>query len=202
LPVNYYLSSKTIPMFVSNIIPIEDIVISEEVVKTNFACDLKKCKGACCTVESEYGAPLRKEEIEIINGIIDAVKKYLPKIHVDEIDKKGFYDTIKNKLMTRSINKKACVFVFYENGIAKCSIEKAYLNGESDFRKPISCHLFPIRVTNFGGDILRYEKFEQCSPALKNGDEKNIKMVEFCEESLTRLYGERWYSNLMEVIGK
>jgi len=189
-------------MYVSDVIPVEDVIISEEVVKTNFACNLKKCKGACCTVESEYGAPLREEEIDEINGIIDVVKKYLPETHVQEIEKKGFYNTIKNKLMTRSLDKKACVFVFYEGDIAKCSLEKAYLNGETNFRKPISCHLFPIRVTNFGGDILKYEKFDQCEPALKNGDKKNIKMVEFCEESLTRLYGELWYSNLMEVIGK
>jgi hypothetical protein len=189
-------------MFVSDIIPVEDVIISEEVVKTNFFCDLKKCKGACCTLESEYGAPLREEEIGIINGIIDVVKKYLPEMHREEIDNKGFYDTINNKLMTRSINKKACVFVYYEGEIAKCSLEKAYLKGKTDFRKPMSCHLFPIRVTNFGGDILKYEKFDQCEPALKNGDKKNIKIVEFCEESLTRLYGEGWYSNLMEVIGK
>ena len=189
-------------MFVSDIIPIENVVISEEVVKTNFACDLKKCKGACCTVESEYGAPLKEEEIGIINGIIDVVIKYLPETHIEEIEKKGFYDIIKNKLMTRSVNRKACVFVYFEGEIAKCSLERAYLNGETDFRKPISCHLFPIRITNFGGEILRYEKFDQCEPALKNGDKKNIKMVEFCEESLIRLYGERWYSNLMEVIGK
>ena len=189
-------------MYVSDIIPVEDVILSEEVVKTNFSCDLKKCKGACCTLESEYGAPLREEEIGIISGIIDVVKKDLPKMHREEIDNKGFYDTINNKLMTRSVNNKACVFVYYEGEIAKCSLEKAYLKGKTDFRKPISCHLFPIRITNFGGDILKYEKFDQCEPALKNGNEKDIKMVEFCEESLTRLYGERWYSNLMEVIGE
>jgi len=189
-------------MFVSEIIPVENVIISEEVVKTNFACDLKKCKGACCTIESDCGAPLMEEEIKIIDGIIDVVKKYLPETHRKEIEKNGFYNAINNKLMTRSVNNKACVFVLYEEGIAKCSLEKAYLNGETDFKKPISCHLFPIRVTNFGGDILRYEKFDQCSPAVKKGDEKNIKMVDFCEESLTRLYGEQWYSNLKKVTGK
>jgi hypothetical protein len=91
---------KLFQMFVNNIIPIEDVIISEEVVKTNFACDLKKCKGACCTVESEYGAPLLEEEIEIINGIIDVVTEYLPAKHRQEIEKNGFYDTIQNKLMT------------------------------------------------------------------------------------------------------
>ena len=104
--------------------------------------------------------------------------------------------------MTMSINKKECVFVYFEKGIAKCAIEKAFLNGEISFRKPVSCQLFPIRITKFGGDVLRYEKFNECAPALDKGNKENIKIVEFCQESLKRNYGNKWYTSLMESKGK
>ncbi|MEO8398286.1 MAG: DUF3109 family protein [Ignavibacteriaceae bacterium] len=196
------MSTKIIPMFVSNIIPVEDILVRREVVETHFACDLEKCKGACCTLESDFGAPLLNEEVEKIEEILPIVKKNLSPLHQKEIDINGFYEIVDNELLTRSIEKKDCVFVYYDGKIAKCGIEKAFNEGKTDFRKPISCHLFPIRVSNFGGEIIKYEKFQECSPALENGKKKQIKIVDFCEDSLTRKYGEKWYSKLKEIITK
>ena len=188
-------------MYLSDIIKVEDILVRQEVKDTCFACDLEKCKGACCTLESEFGAPLAEEELKIIADILPLVKKYLPAEHVEEIQKKGFYVEKSKDLLTQTVGRKACVFVYYENGIAKCGIEKAYNNGETDFRKPISCHLFPIRVSRFGNDVLRYEKFSECEPALENGTKIGITIAEFCKESLIRSYGQSWYSSLMKKNG-
>ena len=189
-------------MFDSNVIPVKDVLIRPEIAEIKFACDLKKCKGACCTLESEFGAPLLQDEIDQIENFMDVVKGYLPVKHKDVIDDFGFYEFKHGELMTTSVENKACVFVYYEKGIAKCSIERAFLDGKIKFRKPISCHLFPIRVSKFGGDVLRFEKFSECSYALENGAKNNIKLVDFCKDSLVRLYGKKWYSTLKEIIGK
>ncbi|MDR3666642.1 MAG: DUF3109 family protein [Ignavibacteriaceae bacterium] len=185
-------------MFTNNFIPIENVMVRPEIMETHFSCDLEKCKGACCTVESEYGAPLLDEEIPVINEILEEVYPYLPEEHVKMIKENGFSYKIEGETMTRSMNKKECVFVNYENTVAKCSIEKAYFDGKIKFRKPISCHLFPIRVTKFGGDVLRYEKFNECAPALEKGKKENVKIAEFCKDSLVRAYGNKWYKTLMD----
>ncbi len=104
--------------------------------------------------------------------------------------------------LLKSINNRACVFVYYDNEIAKCAIEKAYLDGKTDFKKPISCHLFPIRVSDFGGDVLRFEHMNECQPAIELGKKENTTVAEFCEEPLNRLYGKEWYSQFKEIIGK
>jgi hypothetical protein len=189
-------------MFVSNIIPVEDILVRPEVFNVNFDCDLEKCKGACCTLESEYGAPLLEEEVDKIKRILNVIKEYLPKIHVDEIEENGFYEVKSGEFLTRSINNRDCVFVYYKSNIAQCGIEKAFLDGKVNFRKPISCHLFPIRISKFGGPVLRYEKFSECKPALEKGEKNKSTLVDFCRESLIRLYGNKWYSKLKEIIGK
>jgi Protein of unknown function (DUF3109) len=187
-------------MFVSNVIPVEDVLVRKDVTETRFACDLKKCKGACCTLESEYGAPLLEEEVGKIEKILNIVKDYLPEDGKDVIEEEGFYEVKDGEILTKSVDNKQCVFVYFENGIARCGIEKAFLDGKTDFKKPISCHLFPIRVSYLGGEILRYEKFSECTPALEKGREENITIMEFCEESLTRKYGEKWYSKLKETV--
>ncbi len=198
----FILDTKIIPMFVSNIIPVEDVLVRPDVFNVNFECDLEKCKGACCTLESEYGAPLLKEEVGKIERILKIVLEYLPKRHVDEIEENGFYEIKNGEFLTRSINNRECVFVYYDDDIAKCGIERAFLDGKIKFKKPISCHLFPIRISNFGGPVLRYEKFSECKPALVKGEKNNLTLIDFCRESLSRLYGNKWYSKLKEIIGK
>jgi hypothetical protein len=184
------------------ILPVGNIVVRKEIVQTHFKCDLLKCKGACCTFESNYGAPLKWEEINSINSVLSDVVLYLSRLHRAEIEEKGFYEVKDNEPLIRSIDNRACVFVYYENGIAKCGIEKAFLDGKTDFRKPISCHLFPIRISDFGGDVLRFERLDECQPAIELGKKENTTVAEFCEDSLTRLYGEEWYSQFMELTGK
>ena len=178
------------------IIQIENISLGKEIAETRFACDLLKCKGACCTLESNYGAPLEEGEVEQISQILETLKEYLPEKHNNVIEKKGFFERKENKLMTMSVDNKACVFVNYEGEIAKCGIEKAYLDGKTNFRKPISCHLFPVRVEDFDGDVLRYEKFDECSPAVEKGEEENIRLIDFLQASLIRKYGQKWFLKL------
>src|SRR6185295_20146591 len=130
---------------------IENILIDEEVLEAKFSCDLKECKGACCTFPGENGAPLQENEINDIKRIFPVAKKYLSKRSLDLISNEGFFVEKNGEYSTNCIEKKDCVFVYYEGDVAKCSIEKAYFNDNTNFRKPISCHLFPIRVGDFGG---------------------------------------------------
>ena len=184
------------------ILPVGNILVRAEIAEMPFKCDLKKCKGACCTIESEFGAPLKKSEIEKIEEILETVKVYLSENHKKEIEENGFYETQSDELLIRSMDNKECVFVYFEDDIAKCAIEKAYGEWKTDFQKPISCHLFPIRVSEFGGDVLRFEKFNECEPAFDAGKNNNITVAEYCEEPLNRLYGKNWYSQFKEAIGR
>jgi hypothetical protein len=183
-------------MYSSEIISVGDVLVRQEILDTPFSCDLSKCKGGCCTIESDYGAPLNEDEIGEIEKILPIVREYLPENHLSEIDKNGFYEIKEGEKLTTSFENKACVFVFWENGIAKCGIERAYFDGKVSFRKPVSCHLFPIRVSKFGGDVLRYEKFNECVPALEKGVKEKTNIVDCCKDALIRLYGKDWYSIL------
>jgi hypothetical protein len=189
-------------MFERNFINVDDVIVNRDVIDTPFLCDLSMCKGACCTLESDYGAPLNENDIDEIKQILPLAVKYLSERNKEEIQLRGFYEKRDGELLTRSINRKECVFVYYDDSIAKCAIEKAYYIDKTNYKKPVSCHLFPIRVNGFGGDIVRYEKFQNCSPAIENGAKQNIKIVNFCKEALERKYGKEWYSKLMEVVSK
>lgn len=194
--------AKIIPMDSDRIFNINEVLVRGEILEIPFSCDLKRCKGACCTLESELGAPVNKEEIDKIKKILPVVKEYISQTQVDEIEQNGFYEIKENEMMIRSVNNRDCVFVFYENSVAKCAIERAFFDEKINFRKPISCHLFPIRISDFGGDVLRYEKFSECAPALEMGKEENVTIAEFCKDSLIRLYGEEWYNKLMNNSGR
>lgn len=185
-------------MFNGKIINVQDVLVRKEVTEKCFCCDLSKCKGACCFLESEYGAPLLEEEIDEIQSALTDVLGYLPDHFADDIRENGFFEEKEGELLTRSFNNRECLFVHYVDGIAFCGIESAFLDGKIAFRKPISCHLFPIRISRFGGDILRYEKFSECEDALLKGEKENINLVDFAKDSLVRKYGEEWYKTLKE----
>jgi len=178
---------------------IDEILVDQEILNSKFSCDLKKCKGACCTFPGDNGAPLKDDEVQSIMASLEVASKYLSPKSLRIIESKGFFDGKKGAYYTRCINKRDCVFVYYEGDIAKCSLERAYFNGESNFRKPISCHLFPIRVGSFGGDYLYYEKISECNPAIIKGESENTSMVSFTKDSLTRAYGKKWVEKLEEL---
>lgn len=183
-------------------IKVDEVTISSTVIEEYFQCDLEKCKGACCTIENAYGAPITLEEVNILIDIQDKLVKYLPSKHVEILNKYGPYEVHKGFYHTRTFEDKECIFVYYQNSIARCAIENAYLNGEVEFRKPISCHLFPIRKINFGNDVLRAEFLSICEAAIERGLDSKIPVYEFCKESLTRLYGKRWFNKLELEIKK
>ncbi len=175
---------------------IGDIILNNKIFSTHFSCDLEKCKGACCTMQSDYGAPVLENEIEVINRYLEQVKEILPPKSVKVIEKEGFWEEKEGQLLLASIDKRDCVFVYYDNDIAKCAFEKLYFQQKIDFRKPISCHLFPIRVSEFGGPVLRFEKYRDCEPALIRGRETNTSVAEFCSEALARAFGQSFVDKL------
>lgn len=180
----------------SEYINIEDKIVDLDILQKHFFCDLEKCKGGCCTMKSDFGAPLKMNEIDKISKDIKNIFEFLPPKSVDEIEKNGFWEEKNEVFMTRSIDKQDCVFVYYENQIAKCGIEKAYFSGKSKLRKPISCFLFPIRVKDFGGDVLHFEYYDECKPALEMGKKKKTTIAEFCKEALKEAYGIKWFNKL------
>jgi len=179
-------------------INIGDVLVDESIIKTDFACDLESCKGGCCTFPGEYGAPISENEIELMKENYDVALEYLAQYSIDYIEKHGFIEGSPGDYSTVCINKKDCVFVFYENDIAFCAYERAFLEGKSKFRKPISCHLFPIREGSFGGKALYYERITECKPALAKGRVEQIKMYENLKEALIRKMGLDWYNLLIE----
>lgn len=175
-------------------------ILNKEIFKTHFCCDLEKCKGACCTLESEYGAPLLEEELPLMDAALPAALEYLPDEHREEIKKRGCYERKEGELVTTSLNNKACLLVYYVNGIAKCAFERAFFDGKTKFRKPVSCHLFPIRISDFMGEVLRYEEFSECTAALEKGKKEQITILEFCREALERKYSKEWYESLINSL--
>jgi len=175
-------------------------IISLDIFEKHFVCDLNSCKGACC-IEGDAGAPITFEEEAILKAAYKRIKPYMRKEGVAEVERRGVavYDT-EGELTTTLVNNRECAFVFYEKGIAKCSIEKTYLEGKIDFKKPISCHLFPVRINEYRGfHAINYEKIKICKPACECGSKLKIPLYSFLKEPLIRKYGEEWYKELLEA---
>lgn len=173
-------------------------IISRAVFEQHFVCDLQACMGACC-IEGDSGAPLTPEEAKIIEREFPLFEKYLPAEHRLEIQKRGFSVIDSDgDLVTPLVSMRQCVYSFYDDeNILKCSIEKAFLNGKTKFRKPLSCHLFPIRITGYKNfDAVNYEELEICKPGRKCGRMQHVKLYGFLKEPLIRKYGEEWYKEL------
>jgi hypothetical protein len=173
-------------------------IISHAVFEQHFVCDLLKCRGACC-VEGDSGAPLTPEEAKIIEKEYPVFEVYLPEKHRQEIQKQGFSRIDDDgDLVTPLVNKRQCAYSFYdEKGIVKCSIEKACIEGKTEFRKPLSCHLFPIRITTYKRfDAVNYEDLKICKPGKECGKSQKVKLYEFLKEPLIRKFGEEWYKEV------
>jgi hypothetical protein len=178
-----------------------DAILSEDILDKRFVCQLDQCKGACC-IEGDAGAPLLHAELEIIENVLPTVKKYMRSDALEYLAEKGFHTRDPDgELVTECQKSGECVFVQYDgSGIAKCSFEMAYEAGESAFKKPISCHLYPIRAKRYGNyTALNYHKWDICNPACKAGSEMNVRVFEFLKEPLIRKMGADWYKELEEV---
>lgn len=180
-------------------IDIENKIVHLDVLEKNFICDLCKCEGVCC-VDGISGAPLEEQEVEIIKQLLPKIYNRLTSAGKSVVDVEGVWmlDVDGDQTTTILANSGACVFTQYDDkGIAYCVIEKAWEEGLVDFRKPISCHLYPIRIKKYKDfDAVNYDVWSICKDAIKLGDEKNIKIYQFLKEPLIRKYGEQWYKDL------
>ncbi|HTD41333.1 MAG TPA: DUF3109 family protein [Mucilaginibacter sp.] len=183
-------------------IEVGSVLVHEDVVKENFVCNLNKCKGACC-LEGDSGAPLNHDELHILDEIYPKVKPFMTAKGIATIEENGTYVTdFEGDYTTPCVDtNKECAYVVWENGITKCAIEKAYEQGVIDWKKPISCHLYPIRITKYPEfDVLNYDRWSICSPACTFGNELKVRVHEFLKGPLIRKYGEDWYKELEEAV--
>ncbi len=178
---------------------IDNTLISDEVLEKHFVCDLNACKGACC-VKGDYGAPLEDDELEQLDKVYEKVKPFMTPAGIEAVEKQGKYLLYEKKeWVTPLIKGKECAYTFFdEAGTAKCAIEKAYYEGKVKWKKPISCHLYPIRITKQrnGLEALNYDKWSICKAACKLGDSLKVPVYKFLKDSLTRKYGKEWYKQL------
>ena len=183
-------------------IAIDNVLVSDEIIEEHFVCDLIKCKGGCC-VDGDCGAPLTLQETEIIASIYPQIKSSLAMEYLPEIEKHGTH-TIDDEYgyVTPTVNGGICVYGIIDTaGVVKCGIEKAWKEGKSDFRKPISCHLFPIRIKEHDGyETVNYEpRADLCGAACQLGQKLKIPVYKFLEEALVRKYGTEFYQALEAV---
>lgn len=183
-------------------IEVGNVILTDDIKDEYFVCDLARCKGACC-VEGDLGAPLLKEELPIMNEIYPEVAPYLSEEGRKFIEAQGKYILDDEKeYSTTTINRKECAYAIYDDhGILKCGIEMAYNDGKIDFRKPISCHLYPLRVKKYDQfEAVNYDRWHICKDACTNGMNLKVPLYKFLRDPLIRKYGEDWYKELVEVI--
>ncbi len=177
-------------------------LISEDLFEQRFVCDLNACKGACC-VEGSSGAPLEPEEAELIKALWPKIKPYIPEKGQQAVAEFGTSVVDDDgDLVTPLVDgdKECAVTVFDEKGIALCGIEKAWKDGQIPFRKPISCHLYPIRITKLKfHEGLNYHRWPICKPACSCGKKLDVPVYRFLKDALTRKYGAEWYAELEEI---
>ena len=182
-------------------IQIDDKLISEDLFSEEFVCNLAKCKGICC-VEGDAGAPLDEDETHILDEIYPKIKPYLRPEGIQAIEEQGTYTLdFEGDLVTPLVNNAECAYVIFdEKGNTKCAIEKAYEDGVIDWQKPISCHLYPIRITEYSNfSAINYHEWDICSDACTLGKELGVKVYQFLKKPLIRKYGEEFYQTLSEA---
>ncbi|MFD2161854.1 DUF3109 family protein [Paradesertivirga mongoliensis] len=182
-------------------IEVLNTLVDEDLLTETFVCNLDKCKGACC-VEGDAGAPLAKSELSVLEEIYPVVKPYLTQKGIEAIEEYGTWvkDSDGDYTTPCVDGNKECAYVTWENGITKCGIEQAYLDGKISWKKPVSCHLYPIRTTEYPEfDVLHYDRWHICSSACSFGRELKVPVFRFLKEPLIRKYGEEWYNELEEA---
>jgi hypothetical protein len=185
-------------------IQIDGTIVSMDVATRNFQCELSKCKGACC-IQGDSGAPMEEHETRLLENELEAIKPYMRQEGIEAIEEQGlpYMTDSDGDVVTVLVNNKECSFVIFENGTAKCAIEKAYFDGKTNFRKPLSCHLYPVRTKKYKDfEGVNYDQWEICKPAVVNGKRNNTPLYIFLREALVRKYGEEWYNQLSFVAQK
>lgn len=175
-------------------------IVSEDILEKEFVCNLTACKGACC-IDGDSGAPLLKEETEILEKIYPIVKSFLRPEGVEAIESQGAWVIDKdNEIGTPLIDNKDCAYVIFDGGTALCGIEQAYNQGLIDWKKPVSCHLYPVRIKEFSSfQAVNYDRWDICSDACQLGKELQVPVYKFVKEALVRRFGAEWYEELEQV---
>ncbi|WP_159245587.1 DUF3109 family protein [Tenacibaculum maritimum] len=179
-------------------------IISEDIIKKDFVCNLSACKGACC-IDGDAGAPLEKEETDILEKIYPKVKPFLRKEGIQAIEEQGTWITSDfGELETPLIGNTDCAYVIFDDkNTALCAIEEAYNQGIIDWKKPISCHLYPIRVQNYTEfSAVNYNKWKICNDACSLGKELQVPIYKFVKQALIRKFGQNWYDELEKEADK
>ncbi|MBQ4280257.1 MAG: DUF3109 family protein [Rikenellaceae bacterium] len=182
-------------------IQIDDKIVSADLLTECFCCDIAACKGICC-VEGNAGAPLEDEEVDILEEEYEAYKPYMKPEGIASIEQNGFMVMDEEgECTTPLIDGAECAFSFEENGVTLCAIERAYNEGKTAFVKPVSCHLYPIRVTRFGNGTLglNYHRWEVCKPACANGRKLGLPVYRMLKAPIIRRFGEEFYEALEQA---
>ena len=185
-------------------IKIGNTLISDDLLDRFFVCDLEKCKGACC-VEGDLGAPLEEEELDRLRENFNGIAPFLTERGRKEIEKQGLYVfDVEGDYSTPTINGRECAYAIYdEKGLLRCGIETAYENGQSKFNKPISCHLYPVRISKNTSNIaVNYDNWDICNPACTLGSVLNVPVYKFLKEALIRRFGQDWFEQLEKFAEK
>jgi len=177
-------------------------VIDEKILKVKFRCNIEKCKGACCTLKGTLGAPTNLKEIALLEKIIPFVIDYMEENKRTELFRTGLYEKYNGCYYINTLSSNDCIFTYTENGIAKCAIEKAYLEGRMNFRKPVSCELYPVRISGDNEIEMIYDVLKECKPALQEGEKFNTTIAEFVKDAIEKAYGREITNFLMNEIIK
>lgn len=176
-------------------------LVSEDIIENDFVCNLSACKGACC-VEGDAGAPLEKEEVEILEELYPKIKPFLRKEGIAAIEAQGTAITSPlGELETPLINGADCAYVIFDDkNKALCGIEEAYNQGAIDWKKPVSCHLYPVRVKDYSEfSAVNYDRWHICDDACTLGKELQVPIYKFVKQALIRKFGEAWYQELEKI---
>ena len=182
-------------------VQIGEAIVSPDIFEKQFVCNLSECKGMCC-VYGQSGAPLADDEVPILNGIYPKVKPYMTPAGIEVVEQQGVFVTdFDNDKVTPLINNSEdCAYACTEKGTVYCAIEKAFIAGEIHFRKPVSCHLYPIRITKYNDfEAVNYHRWDVCDEALKLGKDQGTPLYVFLKDSLIRKYGAEWYKELCQA---
>ncbi|MBO7168945.1 MAG: DUF3109 family protein, partial [Rikenellaceae bacterium] len=173
-------------------------IVSVDILTTDFLCDVARCKGICC-VEGNAGAPLEMDEMDVLEELYPIYEKYMTPEGREAIERDGFAVVdIDGDLTTPLVNDAECAYSYNEGGVTLCAIEKAYLAGECSWRKPISCHLYPIRVAKFSNGTygLNFHRWNVCASAFECGRKMGVPAYKMLKEAITRAFGEDFYAAL------
>lgn len=183
---------------------VKDCIISEDIAEKRFCCDLAKCKGECC-IEGDCGAPLEESEIPILEHVLPEVEPYMTPEGIEVVKKEGVsVPDLAGEPSTPLINGRECAYINWgDDGMALCAIERAYRDGKIDWMKPVSCHLYPIRVDEFGEfTSLNYHQWDICQCAVAKGKECGQPLYEYLKEPLIRKFGQEWYDELLDAVAE